>query len=86
VVQVFTKRGDRIPDGKLVVTVRNEYGQSFRPKSIPVRSRTRTWLTRAEIMFDASGALRSPNQKPVPKPDRIADVPYKTVYDQQARF
>src|SRR5213593_1901176 len=35
VVQIFTKRGDRIPDGKLVVTVRNEYGQSFRPKSIP---------------------------------------------------
>jgi len=35
VVQVFTKRGERIPDGKLVVTVRNEYGQSFRPKAIP---------------------------------------------------
>jgi len=35
VVQVFTKRGDRIPDGKLVMTVRNEYGQSFRPKAIP---------------------------------------------------
>src|SRR5438874_3405764 len=35
VVQIFTKHGERIPDGKLVVTVRNEYGQSFRPKSIP---------------------------------------------------
>src|SRR5207245_5583029 len=35
VVQIFTKRGDRSPDGKLVVTVRNEYGQSFRPKAIP---------------------------------------------------
>src|SRR5213592_3077633 len=35
VVQIFTKRGERIPDGRLVVTVRNEYGQSFRPKSIP---------------------------------------------------
>src|SRR2546428_11041051 len=34
VVQIFTKRGERIPDGKLSVTVRNEYGQSFRPKSI----------------------------------------------------
>src|SRR5207245_8651133 len=33
--QIFTKHGERIPDGKLVVTVRNEYGQSFRPKSIP---------------------------------------------------
>src|SRR2546430_11570111 len=35
VVQVFTKRGERVPDGKLVVQVRNEYGQSFRPKVIP---------------------------------------------------
>src|SRR5216117_189535 len=35
VIQIFTKRGERIPDGKLSVTVRNEYGQSFRPKSIP---------------------------------------------------
>src|SRR3989449_975287 len=35
VVQIFTRRGERIPDGKLVVTVRNEYGQSFRPKAIP---------------------------------------------------
>jgi TonB-linked SusC/RagA family outer membrane protein len=34
VVQIFTKRGSRIPDGKLVVTVRNEYGQSLRPKLI----------------------------------------------------
>src|SRR5439155_1217859 len=35
VIQIFTKRGERIADGKLVVTVRNEYGQSFRPTSIP---------------------------------------------------
>jgi len=36
VIQVFTRRGDKLPDGKLVVTVRNEYGQSFRPKPIPM--------------------------------------------------
>ncbi len=35
VVQIFTKRGDRLADGQLVVTVRNEYGQSLKPKSIP---------------------------------------------------
>src|SRR5437899_2457345 len=35
VVQVFTKRGERVPDGKLVAQVRNEYSQSFRPKVIP---------------------------------------------------
>jgi TonB-linked SusC/RagA family outer membrane protein len=35
VVQIFTRRGDRLADGQLVVTVRNEYGQSLRPKAIP---------------------------------------------------
>ena len=85
VVQVFTKRGDRIPDGKLVVTVRNEYGQSFRPKSIPVALAHPYLVDSSGNYVDASGALRSPNQKPVPKLDRIADVPYKTVYDQQGQ-
>src|SRR5438094_314086 len=36
VVQIFTKRGDKLADGRLAVTVRNEYGQSIRPKTIPV--------------------------------------------------
>src|SRR5438445_161574 len=85
VVQVFTKRGDRIPDGRLVVTVRNEYGQSFRPKSIPVALAHPYLVDSSGNYVDASGALRSPNQKPVPKLDRIADVPYKTVYDQQGQ-
>src|SRR5438128_1853966 len=34
VIQIFTKRGDRTPEGRTVVTVRNEYGQSVRPKAI----------------------------------------------------
>jgi len=34
VIQVFTRRGDKLPDGKLTVTVRNEYGQSLRPNLI----------------------------------------------------
>jgi TonB-linked SusC/RagA family outer membrane protein len=36
VVQIFTKRGDNLADGRLQVTVRNEAGMSLRPKSIPV--------------------------------------------------
>src|SRR5437660_12118952 len=36
VVQIFTKRGQGLPDGKVSVTVRNEYGQSVRPKLIPI--------------------------------------------------
>src|SRR5256884_7339705 len=36
VIKVLTKPGERNPDGKLSVTVRNEDGQSFRPKLIPI--------------------------------------------------
>jgi TonB-dependent SusC/RagA subfamily outer membrane receptor len=35
VIQIFTRRGDKVADGKLAVTVRNEYGQSVRPKDDP---------------------------------------------------
>ena len=36
VVQIFTKRGDNIPDGALQVSLRNEFGASFSPKDVPV--------------------------------------------------
>ena len=83
VVQVFTKRGDRIPDGRLVVTVRNEYGGSFRPKTIPVSLAHPYLADSAGNYIDATGNVLTPNQKPVVKADRIADVPYKTLYDEQ---
>src|SRR3989441_7440958 len=84
VVQIFTKRGDRIPDGKLAVTVRNEYGQSFRPKSIPV-ALAHPFLADADGNFvDETGALVDSTDTPTLKADHVADVPYKTVYDHQA--
>src|SRR2546425_401941 len=99
VVQIFTKRGERIPDGKLSVTVRNEYGQSFRPKSIPVSgahpnlAATTDYLDTCgnqvhagDYINSTNNCLRSINSKPVIKPDRIADVPYSPFYDQQARI
>ena len=88
VIQVFTKRGDRIPDGRLVVTVRNEYGQSFRPTQIPT-AHAHPYLTAASAYTDASGnavlkgdfidatgQLVGVGGVPSPKPDQIADVPY----------
>ena len=88
VVQIFTKRGDRVPDGKLAVTVRNEYGQSFRPKQIPI-THAHPYLTAPAAgtdpcgntlvqgdFIDAAGCLRGPGSVPKPKPDGIADVPY----------
>src|SRR5437867_2596318 len=89
VVQIFTKRGERIPDGKLSVTVRNEYGQSFRPKSIPTAMAnpylTDTLGTYSDAngntvtngdYIDASGNLISLTAGPAEKPDGIADNVY----------
>src|SRR5438445_10892857 len=56
VVQVFTKRGERVPDGKLVVQVRNEYGQSFRPKVIPTALASPYVLDTVGPYTDANGS------------------------------
>src|SRR2546428_4211923 len=89
VIQIFTKRGERIPDGKLSVTVRNEYGQSFRPKSIPTAMAypylTDTLGTYTDAngntvtngaYIDASGKLIASTAQPSEKADGIADIPY----------
>ena len=55
VIQVFTRRGDKLPDGKLVVTVRNEYGQSFRPKPIPMALAHPYLIDTVGTYTDASG-------------------------------
>src|SRR5712691_3519022 len=72
VVQIFTKRGANIADGRLVVSVRNEYGQSVRPKTIP------TSLAHP-YEVDANGDYILSGGKRVVKADRIADNPYKVV-------
>ena len=97
VVQIFTKRGDRLPDGKLAVTVRNEYGQSVRPKLIPI-AHAHPYLTADSAYTDASGSavlkgdfidatgqLVGVGGVPSPKPDQIADVPY-SAYPHPVNF
>src|SRR5437870_2598512 len=97
VVQIFTKRGDRLPDGKLAVTVRNEYGQSFRPKLIPI-AHAHPYLTADSAytdtsgsavlkgdFIDATGQLVGVGGVPSPKPDQIADVPY-SAYPHPVNF
>src|SRR5437899_5477562 len=92
VVQVFTKRGERVPDGKLVVQVRNEYGQSFRPKSIPwayahpyltdtlgTYTDTKGNTVTNGDYIDASGNLIGPLAGPAEKADGIADIVYARV-------
>src|SRR2546427_6658270 len=89
VIQIFTKRGERTPDGKTVVTVRNEYGQSFRPYGMPWAMAhpyridtvgTYTDANGATVTngdyISASGNLIGPLAQPSLKPDHIADHPY----------
>src|SRR5436309_2470091 len=89
VIQILTRRGDRTPEGKTVVTVRNEYGQSVRPKAIqwamshPYRIDTVGTYTDANgntvnngDYISSSGNLIGPLAQPSLKPDHIADNPY----------
>src|SRR5438093_1166548 len=75
-------------DGNVSVTVRNEYGQSFRPKLIPI-THAHPYLTADSAYTDgsgnqvlkgdfinSSGVLVGPKGIPTVKPDQIADVPY----------
>ena len=89
VIQIFTKRGERTPDGRTVVTVRNEYGQSVRPKAIqwamanPYRIDTigsypdsKGNTVNNGDYVTATGDLIGPLSQPSLKPDHIADHPY----------
>ena len=94
VIQIFTKRGDKLADGKLAVTVRNEYGQSIRPKVIPV-SLAHPYLVDTIGNYTdgsgnavhngdfiaANGDFIGPLDLPSIKPSGIADVPY-TAYNR----
>lgn len=91
VVQIFTKRGDRLADGQLVVTVRNEYGQSVKPKSIPTALASPYRIDTSGTYVDGNGVTVNNGDfvtaagnfiggtgLPVIKPDGIADVPYNS--------
>ncbi len=94
VIQIFTKRGDKLADGRLAVTVRNEYGQSVRPKVIPVSLAHPYVVDTIGTYTDqlgnvvhngdfiaANGDFIGPLDLPSIKPSAIADVPY-TAYNR----
>jgi TonB-linked SusC/RagA family outer membrane protein len=89
VVQIFTRRGERLADGQLSITVRNEYGQSLRPKLIqgalahPYLIDTSGTYTDANGITVTNGDFITPagnlvgvNAQPGLKADHIADQPY----------
>lgn len=84
VVQIFTKRGKNLADGKLLVTVRNEGGVSFLSKRIPNANAHAFQVepdpaNPGEIRFKRDGAGNR-----IPEADGIADNKYPKYYDQQA--
>ena len=94
VIQIFTKRGDKLADGRLAVTVRNEYGQSVRPKTIPTSLAHPYVVDTIGTYTDgfgnvvhngdfiaANGDFIGPLDLPSIKPSGVADVPY-TAYNR----
>ena len=83
VIQIFTKRGKNLADGKLLVTLRNEVGSSFVSRRLPV-SLSGAYkvniagdgtVTFADVKTDGSPTLED---------DRIQDNPYPSYHDFQS--
>jgi TonB-linked SusC/RagA family outer membrane protein len=81
VIQIFTKRGKNLADGKLLVTVRNEAGASFVSKTIPAT------LTTAFKIKDSSGTPtfdRGASGNLQLEADHVQDNPWPVYHDHQA--
>lgn len=80
VLQIFTKRGANLSEGQTTFTVRNEFGQSTIPRTIPTNQHHPYRVNK-----DAAGNVvfvRDANGNRITKEDAIADNPYPVVYDQ----
>lgn len=79
VIQIFTRRGTGLADGKLRVTTRVEGGTSFITKRWP--SNEAHWF-----QLDAAGQfVRAADGSRIPEDDRIADNSYPVYFDHQAQ-
>ncbi len=75
VVQIFTKRGANLADGKMQVTTRFEVGTNNMPNRLEF-SNSHAWK------LDANGDyLLGPTGARINEPDAIADNPFKVRYD-----
>ncbi len=78
VVQIFTKRGASLADGKLLVTSRNEIGASFVTKRVP-NSQAHSW------QLNSDGTFRQNADGSFPfEPDGIQDNAFPEYHDHQA--
>ena len=76
VVQIFTKRGANLAEGQTILTFRNEYGQSYLPRVVPINE------AHEYILDPTGGFLLDANGNRQLKADKIADNNYKVTYDQ----
>src|SRR6266516_2878139 len=97
VIQIFTRRGTNVADGRTVTTTRSEFGFSLRPKTIP-QATEHSWLVCTDSLATATGCAKGAYWRDsngdgigdndsigvrLPEPDGIADNPYLRVYDHQ---
>jgi TonB-linked SusC/RagA family outer membrane protein len=80
VVQIFTKRGKALADGKLLVTFRNEVGASFITKRIP-NANAHAFQINPDGSFKRTAP---PGSNRIPEPDGVADNAYPEFFDHQA--
>jgi TonB-linked SusC/RagA family outer membrane protein len=86
VVQIFTKRGRNLADGKLLVTTRNEVGASFVTKRIPNSNATNFEVEPDPANPDTIRFVRNSSGSRVPEPDGVADNPYPQYFDHQSEI
>lgn len=83
VVQIFTKRGKSLADGKLLVTIRNEGGASFLGKRIANGNAHAFQIEPDPANPGGIRFKRDAGGNRVPEADGIADNKYPIYYDQQ---
>ena len=76
VVQIFTKRGASLAEAQSYLTVRNEYGQSNLPRTVPGNQ------SHAYKVLPSGDFDRDANGNRVLKADQISDNSYVKTYDQ----
>jgi len=88
VVQIFTKRGENLPDGALQVTLRNEFGASFQPNTVPMSVEHPYAVAADGCTFIRVGGNRLIDTSTAggrhPGLTGIADHPYCGAHDHQA--
>jgi TonB-linked SusC/RagA family outer membrane protein len=76
VVQIFTKRGASLAEGQTYFTLRNEYGGSYLPRTVPGN------MSHAYKVLPNGDFDRDANGNRVLKADQISDNSYQQTFDQ----